>query len=1360
MLENRTIYLDRYTQNAGWSQNLQSLLMSPEFATAYPPTSMSITDGNSAGHFSMSGNNLGVSVTGDGVDMSAGTYTLTITAIWSSLPSPYNLATCTLTVICPPATKYVDFATGVDTANGDTKATCWKHAPGDPLATGNPAAFNPGTATLICHKDGQLIRSNVVIPNNGNIILAGNVGWGDGSPTWYTGAEVLAAGTAATSGEVFANPNQANIKTHVLGFTLDKSQFLIDRANNSVIQWAQWPAVVGDPFLETHDPQRHLLGGMFRMPGTNVSTTPAGDGIRNLLTGTMQLPAEAMTEFGTKSLVGAMLAIWVYASFVHFTYITGHDTSTGIITFDPGSGPQQQALQVDPNTGMTAFSIIGHPWSIKAAGQFAWNADRTKVHAWSVSGTTPEIPMRKVGFSAGNSWTAGAIYGLGAESYYGIQDGEGSAVNKYGNLGTTFTISILRMSAKWLFNRNGGNGGLVRFTGQGVSQSSVIEGNSIWDCHGAGGIRSSIQTIGNRISSNRFQRLNVTCVYVPGADSLVFEHNYMADILGPHANGFTIYEGTGAYQYSPNCVVRYNTIIRVVRPFTFDRCDGLEIYRNILEMDPFIRDAPAFWGSSDTQHVYENLFLQPAGLPFNGADALMASSVGRGLYERNVIQGLIGGGGATGTASWVNNHIAYKPPNGSTEIDKPATKPAGNTGTWSGNTYEEATNEGTIRPRWKQVVGAGYMGSTALITGIAVITITNQTNKNVNTQFEHGWVQLSSDSTRPISVAAGLEFNIANDALGTGALGWSSTPTTVANGKWLNFRMTSSTNYETDKSLTIDLGDGNVYTWTIRTMQAAGWPLVTIDSADWWKFGVTGGLASADSKYMTLAYVGRIDSSDADVWFGGYTGAGARVTINSLAAGRFRFAARDGAGTTQIGWDSPAGTYASQDLVILMTVDTTQANAAAGVKVYINGVAVAAPTQTAWTQNFDMGWASFNSTLQMFGEVFAGQMGMFFFDNRLADISDAAVRSKFTALAMGAGAADGSNIFGTQPAIFLVGPASDWNSAGGINRGYANKMVKQGATAVEAVAGQPTVWPSYTYATAITVAGPSVATVGTASSYTVTIDGAVGEAFTLTLSDGSGGAFSTVNVPAATGPQTLDFTYTPSTAGARTITASKSGLTSGTKAVTVANAPTAYTIAMGNTGRVGRSLLVGATLNAPAPVGGISIGVTANTVTGSFPTGASIVIAEGQTTSSITFVPDATGTGTLSFSNSAGLANVAARALTVKPAAMAILPGGSAVITLAQAKKLFFETAAHAVEAAVAVIGLRLRRNVGDTGPLDGIDITINVVAGSVGDSVSILTNEQIDGDTASLAPAGTTTVDVTIPSNFPVDVVIPNSLI
>lgn len=1224
-IEDRKIYLDRYTTSGGgWSVDLAALMV-PSDATQ--PSAMAITAGNSAGHFTVASGVLSVSATGDSADLSAGTYTFTVQGTWSAFGSATN--TATLTIVCPPASIYVDPATGND-ANPGTKASPLARSPEDPLFTGTFS--NPASLTLCVHKDGSLIRSRLVKAYS-NLINASICGWGAGtSITTYNGADLCPTSTTPSSGDVFANPNIANIKKFSFATARSQGQNLIDRDNDSLLHWAQWPAAGADPFLDAYDPGRHLTGGMYQCPASTFSMSGA--------TSTCTLPADAVTEFGSKDLTGCLLGIWVTSNFVNWFEVTAYNTTTHVATFN-FTGTLQTSTGT-PTTGTTAFQIVGHPFSIKAAGQFAWSADRKDIFGWFTVGTTCEILTRKQGYDT----YGGTVHGLGFEGYYGNTDNEGCGI-AFSN-SSSFSFEVLRCRTRWLVSY-GGTGAAARFDGAGTITSGLVEGNTFID-----GVRTAAMRVGNynfthvTIASNVFRRFSATAAYLGACSNLIFEKNLIEDILGVHANGLSIYI-VGAHYPSDN-TIRKNTFRNVVRPLTLNAQPNLVVSDNIIEMDGAIRDGVRVYSADSTLAMTRNIFARRRNIAGLGDDALSAggspTSPIVGTYTGNIIDGLLGGVEAT----FINNLITQHATN---ENDVTL-----NVSPDTGNTYEARLWDGTISPSWKQRLGVGQIGREGLVYGLAVVSFTSVINQNISTSVQSNWSLMTSDGTRPISVTNG-EYNIANDASGTGAVGWSSSASTVANGKYVSVRTTTTSTYETDKTVTLDLGDGNIFTWTARTKQAAGFPLVAVDTSDNWK-PTNLQIAAAGTKTCTFAFFGRIDAGTAfNTIFGHYAGGTAeRIKIECLGSGngyRLRIKLQNSTPSIIAEFQSPSmASYIGQLITLIITVDLAQASSSAGVKVYVNGASAGSLfSTTTWTQNGTIDWTYTSSQFTFANLNFVGLVGMVYLNTTWVDVTDATVRDKFTPLRIGT---DGSNATGVQPPVFLVGTdattTDNWMSASGINRGTGAKLIKQGSTSVTLDSGGASSWPAFTYAAALTsLAGSASPVVGQTRTYTGTLNGALLNPITINLSDGASGTFtpSSISLNPTTGPQNFSFTYQPASAGAKTITASASGLTSATLGVTAQPAvATAYTLTGAASANVGDPITLTLTLNGANP-NGASFAFALSGITGVFSDNPEVVSA-GASVGTLTFTPTSPGVAVITPTNTEGLTNPAAKSITVAAA--------------------------------------------------------------------------------------------------------------
>jgi hypothetical protein len=115
------------------------------------------------------------------------------------------LPTCgplaTLPVRAP--TYFVDFSAGSDAADGKSRSTPWKHAPGDTNATGGPAAARLAPGDVVLFKGGVPYYGTVAVTASGTaaapIVLEGGAqqGWGTGSAI-VDGQETRAVGISVS----------------------------------------------------------------------------------------------------------------------------------------------------------------------------------------------------------------------------------------------------------------------------------------------------------------------------------------------------------------------------------------------------------------------------------------------------------------------------------------------------------------------------------------------------------------------------------------------------------------------------------------------------------------------------------------------------------------------------------------------------------------------------------------------------------------------------------------------------------------------------------------------------------------------------------------------------------------------------------------------------------------------------------------------------------------------------------------------------------------------------------------------------------------------------------------------------------
>lgn len=1300
LLNDRILYRDKNAGSGDAPIDLEALMLPAAIAT---PTSWTITAGNGAGQWAISS---GV-VDAASSSVAADTYTLTVEATWSGYPAPYDEATATLTIVVPAATVYVDPASGNDTNSGTSQGSPWAHAPGDAnVVSGSTAAnYNPGSPTLVVIKGGSFIRSQLVQTRESIIYCGGEeVGWGTG-PTTYCGADPLGSHATPSSGEVFDNPNVANIKKWTSaawgGVPRKLGQYLIDRDAEELITWAQWPARGPDKFLDAADPAREQGGGGMHFYAIANIVFDGADS-------TVAWPEDLQTLMDGDSLVGAYVGVETNPNEVTYFRIDADDLETG--TFDCGNYEQ------DPNNIPTAMQVVGHPKLISGVDQFAWSADGLTIYAWTQSASNIEVLKRVQGLNGDVARTANAV-GLTFEGYYG----EASALSSGSGISVVTTpqktLLCVRNTIRWIVGANQRGAGIYT-AGAGHVVDHVVSGNLVYDCVRAGGLRLNPRNIDGLIQCNVVDRIGRTFIYYNAPIRGVVEGNTLRNGVSAHGNGFTFYNDS---KVAEDLVFRNNLAENVARPLTKDEIPGATFEDSLFEMDASQRDSVRLYASHTTESwsrcaflrrrddegaTGENAFEGPGTSSTNSviltgvtgnytvAETVTFSSGGSGVVStwssahgilfmtsvstRPTVGATVTGGtsGATGTVDALRgggalDHCVF---DGVTGVQGGQTitnslilrdvgnfEPQNNVSPNSGNAlaFDPDVWDGTLTAQMKQYLGLGRLGDRFLY-GIAVIDFEDETNVPVSDTIESDWAQLEADGTKTLTVTGG-EAQIANDGSGTGAGSWAASHS-VADGKWVKLRRTSASTPATTSTVTADFGEGNVYVWKIATARASGWPLIAINSSDDWKCSASGSgvaLGSGSTSYATiLVPLGAFTTpGSTQTIFGQYTGA-LVCQLQMLTARRLRTHLKDASNNTIARFDTPDLPGTAVD--VLITVDMTKASGGSssgytdndGIRIFFDGERKTLPVNpSTWTQNAQIGWGVANTNVHFSGATGApDSVGGIFIWDLLAPTATAADTAKFTALQMGRGGF--TNPLGTSPLVTLVGDEDWWENAAaaspGLNRGSGPKFLKQTGTDVSYATGSSQAWPSYTYAGALSVTGPASPVEGQASTYTVDLDGSLWAARTVTLSDGgAGGTFSPTSlsfVPAED-PVAQAFDYTPAAAGAITLAVSATDLTNGTQEVVAQPAPaTAYSLS--GPIRVGTPVQLSFALNG-ANAEGVTFVFSVSGVTGTFDPDPTPLEA-GATAGSVTFTPTSAGTAVIGATNSGGLTNPSSISLIVQ----------------------------------------------------------------------------------------------------------------
>lgn len=180
-------------------------------------------------------------------------------------------------------------------------------------------------------------------------------------------------------------------------------------------------------------------------------------------------------------------------------------------------------------------------------------------------------------------------------------------------------------------------------------------------------------------------------------------------------------------------------------------------------------------------------------------------------------------------------------------------------------------------------------------------------------------------------------------------------------------------------------------------------------------------------------------------------------------------------------------------------------------------------------------------------------------------------------------------------------------------------------------------------ATAVTMTGPTSGSVGVASSnFTIAANGSLSGSVTVTPSDGGGGgSFTPSSVTISAGTPSATFTYTPGSAGTKTISVTNNGsLTNPSNITFTASVAAATAVTMtGPTGGAVSSPSTNFTIGANGAITGtVVVTPTDNGGGGSF-TPSTVSISSGSPTATFTYTPASTGAKTISVANNGGLTN-------------------------------------------------------------------------------------------------------------------------
>lgn len=1309
MLADATVFRDKNTAPGDWPIDVAATLRVHHHgvvAASPTPTAIALTSGNSTGQFTFDvGTGLLDNAT---VGLTPGTYHLVFTFTYE-LEAPYDTHEATLHVEVPPNVRYVDDTRPDDSGDGLTPATAWKHAPGDPAATNGPAALqaNPPVSAekhLIVFKAGQVARSAGFTAVD-HCIYASLPSYGGSAKTELTTLAIAPAGVAATSGEVYGNLNVANIRKYAFASTHSQPF----RNGTEMVFPAQYPPAGANKFIDSQEPRVDGSRGMRRLPKSNLvllsgdtgsytyelswpelvtqfpgidfqgwlifawaganHVRPAVISTYNTTTGalTFTLPVQVLVDEynasafnivghpvlingpGQRAWDGPHTFAWLSDTSAPLEY------SSGKRVLDAGHA-NFGAFRLRVSGGYTATNndigggVIG---SVTTVGGVSI-AGVGRVHAcdfaYMSSDVSQSASVRVLGAGISSDWevercTCQSIFRSSAFRFSSSENWRHVLrANYIKNMGFTgyyianarYTLDEYNISDTCQSTH--GNGRAYYITGD-VFPADMSSGSTV-------ATLSNIPT--DRDASYYFKpgrEVRVTGAGAGGKDLIAkVVSSSAATVTLDTAASTSVVDGAFGGDVNRNCTVRYNETINTTRPLTAHVTHDMLITGNIFEMDGESAAAFQYWSNAYDTTVTRDMFMRRRGMVSGDADAMVVR--GTGVVDHCVLDGCAVNPHEAFT--WTNDLVTNILPSNDANIA--AKSP---TNKVSATSTHNSPWTGALTSEMKRALGYGRIGATQIIDNLADVVFPTTFDAPPGEPVESEWSQLVTDSAaRTVTPPAGVDLFYADDQHESNVHGPFTTATVVAANKYLRLKRTVAGAYFIRETITLDLGGGMTSTWTTRTRRSPAWTVAVFTPDD--QFAqATAAAWGAASNFATIF----LPSFKKGTWTGSSIiigpGAGSvyfSVETLNTGGGTLRFRVRNESNQTLAQFNSPPVDADPHDYKI--TIDTSQGDSPI-IQFYVDDEVRPISSLQVGSTAGNTSYSAAGITDKLIGfnksatyrmlHGFSGESGGVFFHNKLLNLALEEDRAKLTALQL---LPDGSGVFNETPLCWVTGVASDWNTNTVVVQRGSGPKIARIAGAVTAGASSAPAWPSYSYATALTLVGPPGGNVGSAATFTVGLNGSLGVTTTVTLSDGgAGGTFSptTLTFQPDEEPSPKTFLYTPSSTGAKTITASAAGIVPASQGMQV-DLPLA-TAVLASIVSVGQTLPITVALDG-ANLDGIVITPTLSGVAGAFDE-SPLTIEAGTTSATLYVTLLSAGTATISFSNDDGLTSPAPLVITV-----------------------------------------------------------------------------------------------------------------
>ena len=533
-----------------------------------------------------------------------------------------------LFISCISATTYyIDYETGLDSNDGLTTSSAWKHCPGDSNAIGNPASVTLQTGDDLIFKGGVRYKGEIVIDGRfetgtpGSPITFKGDEWESEKAILEGGDEITGSWTQCTSQVACAdNPNWQNIYS-ITYPELDDFQRGFYQ-NDSFLWHAQDPNPE-DPFYydEIND----------------YNVIPYSDHTINQ-TRTTITDYTYFNQSDSSYWDGAYVIVWRIPNVVVIRAITGFNPITNTITHEDLGGD----IYTDRDT---YYAVLNHLSLIDTPGEFFLNEAGNILYVW---------PHKSI--NANNDRFSYKTRGTGIYGYY-VNDFvvEGFQIQKY-----TYGIRVIDAGGgiipENITIRNNkiknlkSNGAYALQVG---GKDIIVENNSIINCQRAVGILAGGNNI--TVKDNYVERASRQGIWFMGARNSKLENNNVTDIKGSHANAVSLYSGC------ENVSVFNNKVTNSRIPFTFENSKNIDIFNNIFYSDGTVGYIFAGWGGiTGDINIFNNIII-----PSSNNHSIFISDcniLNTVIMKNNILQG--GGCGERNNNIWTGIRSGWTPSEG------------------------------------------------------------------------------------------------------------------------------------------------------------------------------------------------------------------------------------------------------------------------------------------------------------------------------------------------------------------------------------------------------------------------------------------------------------------------------------------------------------------------------------------------------------------------------------------------------------------------------------------------------------------------------------------------------------------------